>query len=262
MGFLDKLERRFGRYAVHQLSLLLVIGQICTLILSQVQPGLLEDLVLAPDPVYAGEVWRLVSFLLLPPSLSLLFAAFALYLFYLMGSALEAQWGEFHYNVYVLIGWGGTVAVTFAFPDAFAGGVTNLYILTSVELAFAYLYPDFELLLFFVLPVKIKYLAALIWVGYGVAILFGPTPNRLMVLASVANFFLFFGRDIYLGQKYRRRRTAHTRREEARAARPLHSCAVCGVTDNDDRNLEFRVCSSCTGGREYCEKHIRNHTHQ
>src|ERR1035437_2113710 len=161
MSLLNRLERHLGRFAIPNLSLYLVIGQVLFLGLALLTGFDLERIALLPLAVRAGEVWRLVTYLFLPPVAVLtmtgaLFLAFSLYMFYLMGSALEHHWGEFHFNAYVFIGWALTTAVAFLVPGAYA---TNTFIAGSVFLAFAWLNPDFEILLFFILPVKIKWLA-------------------------------------------------------------------------------------------------------
>ena len=116
----------------------------------------MANIALVPTKVLHGEVWRLVTFLCEPPTNNLVFAFFFWYLFFLMGTALESTWGVFRYNVYLLVGWAATVAVSFIQPEAPASAG---FLQGSVFLAFAYLYPNFQLLLFFILPVKVKWLA-------------------------------------------------------------------------------------------------------
>ena len=120
-----------------------------------------------------------------------------------MGNSLEGHWGAFRYNIFLLVGYVVTVAVSFLFPFQAA---TNIFIAGSVFLAFAYLYPDFQLYIFFILPVKIKWLALLTWIGYAYQILTGSWSTRLLVIASITNYLLFFGRDIYLTAKTGNRR--------------------------------------------------------
>ena len=185
------------------------------------------------------------------------FAFFAWYLFYLMGSALEGHWGAFRYNIFLLVGYIVTVAVSFLFPYSAA---TNIFIGGSVFLAFAYLYPDFQLYIFFVLPVKIKWLALLTWIGYGYEVLVGSWSTRLLVLASISNYLLFFGRDIYLSIRMGNRRMVAQARDFTGKKEPFHTCAACGITDLSNPQMEFRYCSEC-GGLGYCKEHIFNHEH-
>ncbi|MSU23786.1 MAG: hypothetical protein EXS32_08185 [Opitutus sp.] len=259
MSLLDKLERALGRFAVPNLSLYLVIGQAFVLLAGMLRLVDLGLLVLVPAAVGEGQWWRVVTFLFIPPPLSYLFVAFALYMFYLMGNALEGAWGAFRYNAFLLVGWALTVGVAFFNPGAVA---TNTFLAGSVFLAFAYLYPDFELLIFFILPVKIKWLALLTWAGYGVKAVLGSWPVRLQILAAVGNFLLFFGPEIWASIRYGRRKMArevkkivHTE-DEAR-----HRCHVCGKTDLTHPALDFRYCSKCAGDQCYCPEHIQSHAH-
>jgi hypothetical protein len=266
MSLLNRLERHLGRFAIENLSLYLVLGQVLVLGLVLLAHFDVERLALLPLAVRAGEAWRLVTFLFVPEVLSLtltgaLFQAFGWYMFYLMGSALEHYWGDFRYNAYIFIGWALTVAVAFVFPQAYA---TNLFLAGSVFLAFAYLNPDFELLIFLILPVKIKWIALLQWIWYGYLFLVGNWPVRALVLASIGNFLLFFGRDIVQSMGGGRRRMA----QQARlfAARdddrePRHRCHVCGKTDLSHPRMDFRYCSKCAGEECYCAEHINNHVH-
>jgi hypothetical protein len=141
---------------------------------------------------------------------------------------------------------------------------TNYYLLLSVLLAFAYLNPDFTLLLFFVLPVKIKWLALLQWLIYGYLVAVGPWPVRLLVLAATGNFLVFFAGDIIAQIRTGRRRLAHqplavVARSDTREAR--HRCRICGKTELTDPKLDFRYCSKCAGNQCYCSGHIFAHEH-
>src|ERR1019366_5654398 len=120
----------------------------------------------------------------------------------MMGSAVDGYWGAFRYNLFLFLGYALTVGVAFLTP---ASAVTNLFLGASVFLAFAYLHPDFEFVLFFILPVKVKWLALLAWVGYGVSFFLGAWPVRLQIASSVGNFLLFFAGDIFWGVRRGRR---------------------------------------------------------
>jgi hypothetical protein len=130
-----------------------------------------------------------------------------------------------------------------------------------VFLAFARLNPDFTMMLFFILPVKIKWLALLTWLGYGYGLLTGRTSTRLAILAAVGNFLVFFARDIVVSLRHGRRTMARKTREFAEANEPRHRCHVCGKTDRSNPELDFRYCSQCAGDQCYCPEHIRNHAH-
>jgi hypothetical protein len=264
MSLLDRLERKLGRFAVPHVTLALIVFQVGAYIviqasLRQGQESAAQRLLLIPERVLAGEVWRLVTFLVVPPVTNLIFAFFFWYLFYLMGTALERHWGVFRYNVYLLIGYIATVAVSFLTPDMPS---SNGYLQASVFLAFAFLYPDFVLHLFFILPVKIKWLALLTWIGYVLALVFGGWLTRLLVLASVCNFLLFFGRDIVERiQAGRRHMAGQAARFAVREPTYFHRCTVCGITDRTHPDMDFRYCSKCEGTYGYCMEHLHNHEH-
>ena len=258
MSIIDKLERKLKRYAVHNVTLYLIIGQVLFFVFVLSGRFILDRVVLVPALVLAGEWWRLVTFLFIPPLTNPIFAFFAWYLFYLMGSALEGHWGAFRYNLFLLAGYAVTVIVAFLFPFSAA---TNIFIGGSVFLAFAWLFPDFQLYILFIIPVRIKWLALLTWIGYAYQLLVGPWPTRLLVLASISNFLLFFGRDILWRMKTGNRKMVFQAKQHTIGGRdPFHRCATCGVTDISHPQMEFRYCSEC-GGLGYCSEHIFNHEH-
>jgi hypothetical protein len=262
---LRRLERKFGGLALPNLTLFLVGGQLAAYVLSLAKPEFASSLMLVPAEVLEGEVWRLLTYLFTPPASGLLGpigVLISLYVTFLFGRALESYWGDFRYNVFVLVGWLATAAVAFLVPYA---AVDNVYLMTSIFLAFAYLNPDFELLLFFVLPIKVKWLARLTWVlfalGAGFGLVSGSFVTTLAIAAATLNFFLFFGRDISLRLRGRTRRAAKAQRVQAEATQPTHVCAVCGLTDKDAPDMAFRYCSKCAGSHAYCKDHLRDHEH-
>jgi hypothetical protein len=271
MSLLGRLENRFRRFAVPNVTLALIAGQIVIYALTYFGAGanpppgglplgqqLLNRLELIPDAVIKGEVWRVVTFVFVPPIDNVIFAFFFWYLFYLMGTALEHTWGAFRYNIYLLIGYIATVAASFILPQMPA---TNAFVQSSVFLAFAQLYPDFLLSIFFVVPVKIKWFALLTWIGYVFLLIVGDWTIRVMILASIANFLLFFSRDIKSRISSSHRRMMWQANRAAAPAFRVHCCAVCGTTSEDDRTMEFRYCSKCHGNLCYCSAHLRNHPH-
>jgi hypothetical protein len=260
MDFLNPLERRFGRFALPNLALYLVAGQVLVFTLALFgRPDVLNLIALLPAAVLEGQVWRMVSFLLVPPvdpsrlsMLGAVFLAFGWYMFWMMSSALEGHWGAFRFNAFIFTGWFFTVLVAFIFPMSWA---TNAFLAGTVFLAFAFLNPDFELVLFFILPVKIKWLALIAWAFYAVTFALGGWPERLAVLASVSNFLLFFGADIVQRIRTGRRRVEHKARAAAvRAAdrEPRHRCVVCGKTEVTHPNEDFRYADD---DQCYCAEH-------
>jgi len=214
--------------------------------------------------MHRGQWWRLISFMVIPKTIHPLWLFFAFYIFYLMGNALERQWGAFRFNLFILCGYLFTVAMAFINPGAI---ISNFYFLGCVFLAFATLFPDFELRLFFILPVKVKWLGWLTAVLY-ILSLFQPVPregwsvivgNKLSIIAAFSNYLLFFGRDFVSNFKASQRRKAFANERAEVAAQPFHVCSKCGVSDKSDESLGFRYCSTC--GKCFCEEHISSHDH-
>jgi len=272
MRFLDKLERRFGRYAVANVTQMLIAAQVVLYIPTMFArqnagPGggasLFNALTLVPSKVLAGEVWRVVTFLAMPPVTNLIFAFFFWYLFFLMGVALEQHWGSFRYNVYLLCGWAATVgtALVLAAFAAFDVPVFNGFVQVSVFLAFAHLYPNFEIYIFFILPVKVKWLALLTWIGIGLSVFSGSLVLAVSAVAPVANFLLFFGPEIALRTRGGSRRMKTQAEAFVRTRSAFHRCVVCGITDRSNPEAEFRYCTQCQPNQCYCMEHLHAHEH-
>ena len=260
MKIVERLERLIRPIAIPNLTMLLVFSQAITFLLTMGPNGndIYWKLSLDSRMVHQGEVWRLLTFMILPPTTHPIWAFFALYIFYIMGTALENEWGTVRYNLYLFIAWLATILAAFFL---FVGLQTNAFIGGSVFLAFAFLFPDFVLYIFFILPVKIKWLALITWIFYGYEFITGDWGAKAYVVASVANFLIFFSKDIVLRIKSGKRRMETQARAVAQRNIPFHVCAACGVTEKVDPKMEFRVCLTCDGGLEYCEVHLRDHDH-
>ena len=275
---LDRLQRRFGRFAVPNLTLILVIAQAALYVASFMPQGISVDRIkLDPAMVMQGEVWRLVTFLVTPPTGPPIFALFYFMLFHLFGSTLERDWGAFKYNVFLLVGWLANVIASFAGSALLAQQLgigdgnqllqfasipaSSAFLYGSVFLAFARLYPNFIMNIFWVLPIRVKWLALLAWLGYGYMLIRGGWMVRMLIVATVLNYLLFFGpehwRELRHGQ--RRRSFQATAKQATSAAK--HTCVVCGLTSDESPRTPFRYCSKCSGQRGYCPDHIRDHEH-
>lgn len=201
MKWFNKLERRFGKYAIVNLMTYIVILNAVVYALDMFVPqsGLYYKFALVPAKVLQGEVWRLITFLFLPPRTSPIWIVFTLYFYYLVGSNLENLWGSFRFNLYYLIGVLSTIVAAFIGFSPISAEHLNL----SLFLAFAYLFPNFEVLIFFILPIKIKYIAWFNWAFILFSIVFSPLPWKLSAAASIVNYFVFFGSDLIKGTKVR-----------------------------------------------------------
>ncbi len=272
MNWLDKLEKKFGRFAIPNLTMYLIGAYIIGFGIYYFLPGLFKWLTLEPYFILKGQVWRVISWVLVPPSGSLISIIFIVLLYYSLGTALERAWGTLRYNVYIFSGILFTVIGAFALyfiagtgMIGYGGLFSTYYINMSIFLAFAVSYPDMELLLYFIIPIKMKWMA----IVYAVFILYdfiaGNFISRVTIAASLLNFVVFFlstkkgysPKQQMRKKKYQKQSRPHM--TYSNGAR--HRCAVCGRTELDDPNLEFRFCSKCNGNYEYCQDHLFTHEH-
>lgn len=276
MKWIDRLETKLGRWAVPNVTAILIAGQVLTYLASAAPeplgPRVFENVLFMPDKVVAGEWWRVFTFLFTPPSTNVLFAFFFWYLFYLFGTTLEENWGALRYNIYLLLGYVASIVMAFVawFAVGFAGQAgTNAFLYGTVFLAFARLYPEFTMYIFFVLPIKARWLATFQWIFYGVNFLLSPSwLERALIAAAVFNYLVFFGRDIVRDMRHRHRRMQFQSKSlqgkgknGPRGRRMEHACHVCGLSSADAPRTQFRYCSECGGDLCYCPEHIGNHEH-
>ncbi|HWQ30872.1 MAG TPA: hypothetical protein VN549_07765, partial [Negativicutes bacterium] len=245
--WIDKLERKYGRFAIKNLMAYIVgiTGIVYALSYFDRSGFITGKLMLVPQLVLRGEVWRLVTYIFIPPATSLIWIMFVLYFYYMVGSSLEHEWGSFKFNVFYFTGMLGTTIA--AFITGY--GATSLYLNLSLFLAFAKIYPDYQLLLFFVIPVRIKYLAMLDWAFIIFTVVFGDIYSKIVAVVSILNYFLFFGKDAISTAKINRQ--VHNNRKRFNAELPrdftIHKCTICGKTEKDDPKMDFRYCPECEG---------------
>jgi len=224
----------------------------------------------SPADIFHWQLWRLVTFLLYPPDTGFL-ALIAVYFYYWIGTSLENAWGTGPFTVYFFSGAILTAlfGILFYLVTGVSVSLTAEYIYLGMFFAFAVLFPDMEILLFFILPVKIKYLAILDAVFFVLSIFSNPFPLNLLPVVAMLNFLVFCGGELWRIVSFRhpKANTIHFRRESARIRREqqsklfTHKCSVCGRTDVSNPELEFRYCSKCAGYHCFCQEHINNHIH-
>ena len=273
-NWMNQLERRFGRYAVQNLTVYLVACYGFGYVVALLMPQLLSYFTLEIGLVLKGQIWRLLSWVVIPSGGNFLVVLLTMYMYYMLGRTLESAWGAFRYNVYIFSGMLFTIIGAF-FLHFLSGGMVGLgimfspyYIYMSVFLACAAIMPDLELYLYFLIPVKMKWLAVLDVVLLAVQAIRGGTAVRIVIIASLLNFVIFFlcNRNM---QRFSPKQTVRRRKFQHAVKRPetryeggaKHRCAVCGRTELDDPNLEFRYCSKCRGNYEYCQDHLFTHEH-
>jgi membrane associated rhomboid family serine protease len=252
MTWLDKLERRFGFLAIPRLIRIVIGLTVVVYLLVYLNRGFESFLALDPLLIRQGQVWRLVTYIFLPQTLSPLWLLLALWFLWFIGEGLERAWGPFRLTLYFFVGMIGTTIAAFFFGSNFSNGM----LITSLFFAFARFYPDEVIYILFILPVKIKWLA---WV-FAAFLLAGFVLNsnsyRAALIAAFANYFIFFGPEYIHQARHRHEVSTRRRRFETQslgAAEALHRCAVCGATELTDPNLDFRVARD---GEEYCMAHL------
>ena len=289
MRFIDKLERKYGRYGIENLTMYIIISYVLGYALMYINPGALSMLSLNVTKILQGQVWRLITWIVYPPSTSspLWFVIAILFFYYPISASLEHTWGKFKFTLYILSGMIFTVIAAFILHFVMGGVLDGLggiifstyYISLSIFLAYSLTYPDMTVLLMFVIPIKMKWMSIVYAaiVIYDVARYFmnGAWFMALPIIASLLNFVIFF-----LGTRDFNRynpKEIHRKNEFKRAVNggsktvpfpgnsngvTKHKCAVCGRTEKDDPNLEFRFCSKCNGNYEYCQDHLSTHRHK
>ena len=281
MNFLNKMERKFGRYAIHNLTKYMIgcyaIGYILLYAGNLFGFSITGYLTLSPYHILHGQIWRIVSWLLIPPPTSnLVFVLIMLLFYYSLGETLERTWGAFRYNVYILGGVLFTVIGAFLLyfmmganpflSMAYSMVFSTYYINLSIFLAFAANYPDMQVLFMMIIPMKMKWLAVLDIAYLLYDMVKGGWGIRTVILASLLNFIIYF----LSTRNYQRisPKEIHRKQQFQRAVHPKmapgvtkHKCAVCGRTEKDGDDLEFRFCSKCNGNYEYCQDHLFTHKH-
>ena len=270
VSWLDKFCARHSKFGIPNLMLYIAVGNIAIYLIDLFSLGglpLISMLSFNRYAIFHGQIWRLVSFVFISESGDLFFVLISAYFYWWIGSLLEREWGTTKFTVFYL----GGVVLNILY-GLLTGYASMAYVNLSMFFAFATLYPEMEILLFMILPVKVKWIgwidAALFAWGVLSNLLIGNWIGALLPIVAVLNYFIFFWPDFrYLFARTKRRTSAQTinfkkAQKELRERRGyLHKCSVCGVTDQDDPNMEFRYCSKCSGYYCYCANHINNHTH-
>lgn len=240
MTFLDRLESKLGRFAIPGLLRYIAIFTGLVFILIKMNPQYVTALTLDPVKIMAGEVWRLVSYIFIPRTTSFIFIIFAIWILIFIGDAIERAWGAFRLNLYYALGMLGVTAAAFIFSS----GMANVYLFSSIFFAFATLYPNQELLLFFIIPVKVKYLGIISAVFLLIAALGGTLGDQLAFVASFGNYLLFFGPTVIRQMREKQQvvqRRAKFEEKQLPADTVLYKCYLCGATEVTHPEREFRV---------------------
>ncbi len=284
---MSKWEKKFGKYAISNLTLILILCYGAGYLLKWMAPAAMNFLTLDTYAILHGQIWRLLTWIISPPETFGIFTIIMLFFYWSLGTQLERVWGVWRYNVYIFTGILLTVAGAFLCMGAYylvipgmtpeeaqalfrygARYYSTYYVNMSIFLAFAFTFPDNQVLLMFIIPVKVKWLGIL----YAIMMVFEMLQAFQMNVwflvaaagASLLNVLIFYLRSrnhMHLNPKQIRRRAEFRQDIRRNPKITKHKCAVCGQTDQDDPDLEFRFCSKCNGNYEYCQHHLFTHTH-
>lgn len=282
MNFLNKMERKIGKYAIPNLMIYLIAAYCIGFVIYTVNPNFMLMLTLSPYHILHGQVWRLITWILMPTDTRVFSLLIMALLYYQLGSALERSWGTFRFNVYIFGGMLFTVIGAFILYGIYAAAgtgsletislissltFTTNYINLTIFLAFAVMYPEMQILLFFIISVKMKWMAVVYAVLIAINLILTSWGGRIAIIMSILNFLIFFlstrnYRRVSPKEIHRKQVFKAQMREPRRGSMVTkHKCAVCGRTELDDPNLEFRFCSKCDGNYEYCQDHLFTHQH-
>ena len=284
---MSEFERKFGKYAIRNLPLIMIICYAVGYAIRYINPDFLMFLNLDPYQVIHGQIWRVITWLLVPPNdNNILWVIIMLFCYYSIGISLERTWGTFKYNVYIFSGILLTLVGAFIIMGIayIAGGTlyagiysqyvaavfSTYYINMSILLAFAMTFPDAMFLFMFFIPVKAKWMAIVYLVILAIQFITGNLFVRVALGMALLNFGIFYIRNakglgikpMQMTSKSRSQARAPKRdlsRSSGRITR--HKCAICGRTEEDVPDMQFRFCTKCEGNYEYCEDHLYTHTH-
>lgn len=291
MNFINKLERKFGKYAIPNISLYLILCYGCGYLLGFINSSFLNYLSLNPYAILHGQVWRIFTWILIPPENLSIFTVIMLFFYYSIGTSLERTWGTFYYNLYLFMGMLFTVIGSFIvmaisyIPDSqtavliqmsgastyfayIATAFTTYYINMSIFLGFSATFPDAQVLLMFIIPIKVKWMGIVYGIMLVYDVLVSGMITKIIICASILNFVVFFfltrrGLGRRMSPKDMKRRYEY--KKEVKHAKSMtiskHKCAICGRNSEDNPEAEFRFCSKCNGNYEYCQEHLFTHTH-
>ena len=272
-NWLSRFCYKHPNFGIPNLPLILVIGNVAVYVLDMLTYSgfaVSEMLYFNRALILQGQVWRLVTFAFTPWGESLFFFLLGVYFLWFIGTSLEREWGTAKFTCYYGLGYLLAVAI-----GLITGYTSTGDLETTLFLAFATLYPEMQFLIFFIIPVKAKYLGwfsgAMLAISFLESLIGLDLGGALLVLVSVFNYLLFFWDDLMYHTGKVRSRAKHSQKSNVvqfrKAANDFkkreftHKCAVCGRTDTDYPDLDFRYCSRCSGYHCYCMDHINDHVH-
>lgn len=310
---LDKFERKFGKFAIPHLMNYIIFGYVLGYILmfgsSLTGVDFLSYLtfdpyqIIHPTAFRIPQFWRIFTWIIIPPFgrgfLNFILAIIMMVFYWQLGNILENTWGTFRFNCYIFGGMLSTLVSGLLLYGLFSIGsdpvtmisirlllskiMTTNYVCMSIFLAFSLGFPDMTVFLYFIVPIKMKWLAVLYiifslydivrYARYGSSMGVGwqfTLVSAVVIFASLLNFIIYYlstkgyqrVTPRYSGGRSYRRSFFHRNGSPGREEKVVHHrCCICGRTDVSNPELTFRYCSKCKGNKEYCQDHLFNHTH-
>ena len=280
--WLDRFCYNHPRFGIPNLMKYIAFGNVAVFLLDMVSNGTFSQIIaFYPELILRGQIWRLVTFVFVPLNTGLIWFVFSVMFYYYLGNALEQHWGTARFSMFYLLGVILNIVIGFvlyfALGRPYALQTANMYYVNmSMFFAFATLYPDMQVLFMGIIPIKVKWLALLDVFLFAFDIASYLTQRQflyaMLPIIGILNYLIFFWEDLMDRANRGKRRAAHkvnpqtihfkkAQKEVQQRKGYLHKCSVCGVTDADDPNKEFRYCSKCNGYYCYCMDHINNHVH-
>jgi len=280
---IDRFCQKHRGFGVPRLMLCIVLISAGVFIVGGI--GLFAFFAFDPVMIMRGQVWRLITWVFLQFPLqyyailsmqNVFFAAIALYFYHFIGSTLEREWGTAKFTIFYISGIILNIIYgLIIFSLGYAIIIYPTYLNLSMLFAFATLFPDVQIRLFFIIPIKVKWLALVNAAFFVYNIVAGIVDGQILLaflpVVSVINYILICGDELMSYIRPMKIRTSpqivNFKKAAKQAKRDLadkpyrHKCAVCGKTDTEYPDLEFRYCSRCNGYHCFCSDHIGNHIH-
>lgn len=290
MQLLNKMERKFGKYAIPNLMIYFIGAYVVGILLGMINSTALNYLTLDPYYIIHGlQLWRLISWIFVPYSTSLLTLIFMPIFYWFLGRTMEHVWGSVRFNIFMFSGVIFTdigafilylilklqLGMAIPFTATFGSPFSTYYLNLSLFLAFAMTFPEQRVYIYFVIPVKYKWLA-IVYAGLAAySFIVSGWIGRVAIITSLLNFFIFFlstrktvFKGVKKGVKVKKTRFYDDTKDvkyktvvSDGGPGYRHKCTICGRTERDDPTLQFRFCTKCDGSHEYCQDHLFTHEH-
>ena len=197
MSIIEKLEQKCLWLSFNNLYKYMTAIFLLGLIIDLFNPLFyLLNLSLNIGKVLSGQVWRLFTFVFYPPSSSrsIILSLLLIYVYYSITKTLTMMWGNFKFNLYLLIGYLSQIIGSFIVYFILGRNIIIFptYSFFSIIMAFALSFPDAYFYIYFLIPIKAKYFAYVEIALYLMLFLSSGIEDRVAIICSAVNVFIFF----------------------------------------------------------------------